>query len=44
MLIIIDPKFGLGIELAKLATGEGENGCDVVIQKVTSTENARHVQ
>lgn len=45
-VLIIDAKFGLGIELAKLATNESENedDYDIVIQRVTSAENARHVQ
>lgn len=44
MLLITDPKSGLGIELAKLATDESENDYDIVIQKVTSPENAQHIQ
>ena len=39
-----DPKFGFGVELAQLSSSEGENNFDIVIQKVTSTENAQHVQ
>ena len=44
MPMIIDAKFGLGLELAKLATYESDNDYDIVIQKVTSAENVRHVQ
>ena len=46
MLIHTDAKIGLGIELARVAANEGENesDCDIVIQKVTNTENSRHVQ
>ena len=43
MLIMTDAEFGLGIEVVKLSTENG-NDCDIVIQKVTSTENAQHVQ
>lgn len=40
----IDAKFGLGLELAKLATNESDSDYDIVIQKVTSAENAKCVQ
>jgi len=43
MLIIIDAEFGLGIEVVKLCAESGDD-CDIVIQKVTSTENAQHIQ
>ena len=39
-----DAKFGLGLELAKLATNESDNDYNIVIQKVTNAENARCVQ
>ena len=44
MAIIIDAKFGLGLELAKLATYESDDDYDIVIQKVTSADNAKCVQ
>ena len=42
--MMLDAKFGLGIELAKLPTYESGTNFDIVIQKVTSAENAEHIQ
>ena len=44
MPVMTDAKFGLGIELAKLATYESDNDFDIVIQRVISPENGQHVQ
>jgi len=39
---VLDPQSGLSIELAKVTTTE--NDYEIVIQQVTSSENAKHIQ
>ena len=42
--MMLDAKFGLGVEWAKLPACESDTDFDIVVQKVTSAENAEHIQ
>jgi len=39
---VLDPHSGLGIELAKVTANEKDY--EIIIQRVTSAENVKHIQ